>query len=459
MQYTIGTDRPAHWVCTDPAASCDHVLTPQSGDGDVQNLDFGGYTAAHLTIREVFDSGSDPGRFDISVDGTVELAGAGNGDSVQQSVTGGSHSVSQSESGGSGGSYDVQLECRADGGTGDVVPAPNGDVTLAPGDDVVCTFRVAQRPSAASVSGVVFNDNDGDGAAREAGEPPVDGAQIWVDLNGNGKQDSGEPQAITAADGSYSIAGLAAGHYVLRKAPRDGWTCTYPSGCSQAVDLSAAQAKTGVDFGDHQNPDPPHACGSGVIVPAGSQCPHNPPPPGKACLKRPVVTWVAGHHISRVAFYLDGKRVHVVRRANRQQRWEARFDRTKLSAGRHVVRAQVFFTTRGRKPMSLHFVIRSCLTAKASKAIQTTPRVPARCVSSRFRAYVKGDTIRRVVFYLDGHQLKSTNVADWQGHYWVEIDASKLTRDRHDLRARMDFIRASGQKSRTLELRFRRCGP
>ena len=124
-----------------------------------------------------------------------------------------------------------------------------------------------------------------------------------------------------------------------------------------------------------------------------------------------------------------------MRRANRQQRWEARFDRAKLSAGRHVVRAQVFFTTRGRKPMSLHFVIRSCLTAKASKAIQTTPRVPARCVSSRFRAYVKGDTIRRVVFYLDGHQLKSTNVADWQGHYWVEVDASKLTRGCHDRRA------------------------
>src|SRR5207244_13640528 len=143
VQYTITTDHPAHWMCTDPGGSCDHVLTPQSGDGDVQNLDFGGYTAAHLTIREVVDPGSDPGRFDISVDGTVELAGAGNGDSVQQSVTGGSHSVSQSESGGSGGSYDVQLECRADGGTGDVVPAPNGDVTLASGDDVVGKFRVA----------------------------------------------------------------------------------------------------------------------------------------------------------------------------------------------------------------------------------------------------------------------------------------------------------------------------
>src|SRR5205823_7484097 len=101
-----------------------------------------------------------------------------NADSVDQSVAGGSHTVSQSESGGSGGSYDTQLECRADGGAGDVVPATGGDVTLAPGDDVVCTFRVAQRPSAASVSGVVFNDSDGDGAARESGEPPVAGAQI-----------------------------------------------------------------------------------------------------------------------------------------------------------------------------------------------------------------------------------------------------------------------------------------
>ena len=59
---------------------------------------------------------------------TVELAGAGNGDSVDRSVTGGSHTVSQS--GGSGGSYDTQLECRADGGTGDVVPAPGDSTTF-----------------------------------------------------------------------------------------------------------------------------------------------------------------------------------------------------------------------------------------------------------------------------------------------------------------------------------------
>src|SRR5205085_332785 len=143
-----------------------------------------------------------------------------------------------------------------------------------------------------------------------------------------------------------------------------GWTCTYPSGCSEAVDLVAGQSKTGVDFGDHQNEQPPHACGSGVIVPAGSKCPPDPPPPpGNACLKRPVVTWVAGRHISRVAFYLDGRK------------------------------------------------------------------------------------------------LKSTKVADWQGHYWVEVDASKLRRGQHELRAQLTFIRASKQKARVLNLRFRRCGP
>jgi hypothetical protein len=54
--------------------------------------------------------------------------------------------------------------------------------------------------------------------------------------------------------------------------------------------------------------------------------------------------------------------------------------------------------------------------------------------------------------------VKSTHVADWQGRYWVSVKPSALSVGAHKLRARMYFIRGSKQRSRTLELSFRRCG-
>jgi hypothetical protein len=158
-------------------------------------------------------------------------------------------------------------------------------------------------------------------------------------------------------------------------------------------------------------------------------------------------------------FYLDSKRVRTVRHADKHGRWTMHISRSSLSPGKHRVRAQVFFTQRGRKPMSLHFAIRACLNFKVSQVIKTTtPIHSSRCAAQKFRAYVAGDAIRRVVFSLDGRQLKSTRVADWHGRYWVDVDAVALSSGKHTLRARMQFIKAAGKKPRTLTLRFRRCG-
>ena len=38
----------------------------------------------------------------------------------------------------------------------------------------------------------------------KAGEPGVGGVTIYVDYNDNAKLDSGEPSAVTAADGTYT---------------------------------------------------------------------------------------------------------------------------------------------------------------------------------------------------------------------------------------------------------------
>jgi hypothetical protein len=106
--------------------------------------------------------------------------------------------------------------------------------------------------------------------------------------------------------------------------------------------------------------------------------------------------------------------------------------------------------------MTLGFSIRACLTGRVSRAIQTTPKLGT-CVSHHFRAYVAGDTIRRVVFSLDGRRVKATQVADWQGRYWVDVDPASLKRGRHELSVTMSFIAASKTKPRELKLTFRRC--
>jgi hypothetical protein len=66
-----------------------------------------------------------------------------------------------------------------------------------------------------SISGTVFGDVNGDGVQGpgEAGQP---GFTVYVDLNGNGQLDSGEPTATTDANGNYSFTDLTAGNNTVR---------------------------------------------------------------------------------------------------------------------------------------------------------------------------------------------------------------------------------------------------
>ena len=166
-----------------------------------------------------------------------------------------------------------------------------------------------------------------------------------------------------------------------------------------------------------------------------------------------------GRGVKRVVFYLDGKRRATVSRPDSEGRYALRTDRRKLAPGKHEVRAQVFFTRAGRAPKTLRFTIEPCLKLETSTAIETTdPGALDVCAARTFRAFVRGDTIRRVIFYLDGKRVKSTHVADWRGRYWVNVKPGALSVGPHELRARMYFIGGSGQRSRELKLSFRRCG-
>jgi len=50
----------------------------------------------------------------------------------------------------------------------------------------------------------------------------------FVDSNGNGSRDEGEPAATTDENGNYTISGLPAGNYTVRHQLQPGWQQTLP---------------------------------------------------------------------------------------------------------------------------------------------------------------------------------------------------------------------------------------
>ncbi len=107
----------------------------------------------------------------------------------------------------------------------------------------------------ASFGDLVWTDLDGDGS-QDAFETGIPGVRVYVDSNGSGTYDAGEPAATTTAAGTYLITNLVAGTYAARVD-----TSTLPAGLAQTYDLNGAldhaasvtltsgQARTDVDFG------------------------------------------------------------------------------------------------------------------------------------------------------------------------------------------------------------------
>jgi hypothetical protein len=107
-----------------------------------------------------------------------------------------------------------------------------------------------------SVSGTKHEDKNADGSP--AGDPGKSGFTIYVDYNNNKALDSGEPSAVTAADGTYSITGVKPGSWNVREVGQTGWTCSYPNpggtapktstDCAQPLTMTSSGSVSGKDF-------------------------------------------------------------------------------------------------------------------------------------------------------------------------------------------------------------------
>lgn len=82
------------------------------------------------------------------------------------------------------------------------------------------------RPN--EIHGVKIDDRDGD-HSRDTDEPGIGGVTIFLDLDRDNVLDDGEPQTLTAADGSYTFTGLSPDVYIVREVVSDGSFLTFPT--------------------------------------------------------------------------------------------------------------------------------------------------------------------------------------------------------------------------------------
>jgi hypothetical protein len=114
-------------------------LVPNAG-----GRDFGNWFPARLTLEKVIEPASDPGRFDLLVNGQVVLPSAGDGSSITISVPPGIYTVSEVATPGTNSAeYRSTVECRRN-------PTRRGSLRvgtvfesteLFAGDEATCTFR------------------------------------------------------------------------------------------------------------------------------------------------------------------------------------------------------------------------------------------------------------------------------------------------------------------------------
>ncbi len=157
---------------------------------------------------------------------------------------------------GAGGSYEIDavdagtFDVREVGQTGWTCSAPSPcrySVTFAGGGQIA--GKDFGNWAFAAVTGFKFEDANRDGV-RDPAEAPLGGWTVYVDYNGNGTLDAGEPSGVTEPNGHYGISEVAVGTYDVREVGQTVWTCSLPSPCHYTVAFGPDTLVNGKDFGN-----------------------------------------------------------------------------------------------------------------------------------------------------------------------------------------------------------------
>jgi len=214
------------------------VFDDQNGDG-VRTA-----TERGLAGWVVYADSNDNGSVDRGEPATV----SGRNGSYRLSVSAGTYTIRETAPAGwqvttpSNGSYSVTVAARA----------------------TVTGKDFGNQKAVATVSGMVFNDLDGDGT-QDSAESSQSGWQFFADADGDGQLDRGEVSAISGRDGTYKLT-LLPGDYTILEVARTGWQITAPSEGSYTVTVANGDALTDKDFGNQETDAEPVANGDFQIT-------------------------------------------------------------------------------------------------------------------------------------------------------------------------------------------------
>lgn len=82
---------------------------------------------------------------------------------------------------------------------------------------------------------------------------------------------------------------------------------------------------------------------------------------------------------------------------------------------------------------------------------------PRRCVSKPFLAKVRGRSIARVTFTLDGRRLKTLRSIPGRTVFSVRVNPRRQSYRAHRVNARVTFRAGANTRSRTLRFAYARC--
>ena len=243
--YTVRLVPAAGWTCRRPSP-CTYSITTSAGAAS--GRDFGASTTGSISGTVAVDQDAD-GDGDAGVAGRTvyaDLDGDGSRDAGEpETVTGGAGAYVLA--GLTPGTYTVRQVLP--GGWTQSAPAAGHTVTVTSG---------AMRPghdfaswTAAAIAGIAFDDEDFDGSAMQSGDDPLAARVLYLDTDGDGARDDGEPAATTDGAGAYLLSGLRPGAYTVRAVMPSGSACAYPAGCAAEVTLASGDASTGRDFGSY----------------------------------------------------------------------------------------------------------------------------------------------------------------------------------------------------------------
>ncbi len=267
----------------------------------------------------------------------------------------------------------LEQQHTAGGETGSWPTDPRDDPTsiTATGFAILALGRVG---APAQISGTVYDDAN-DNGKLDSGESGLAGWTVFVDVNGSGLP-AGQPQAVTAADGTYTIQNIPEGSFPVRIVGQSGFTCTQPTGCAYSESFTDDVNLTELDFGEFKPAPPAPVAQTPVQTPVPAPAPPKPAigvqafgaahlasRAGACIASSAYLASISGKSISTVTFTLDGHRIGTLHGPN--------------SHGAFAVHVSV---PTGR---AHHLVIHVVFTAASRTPATTIRRTLARCAVRR----------------------------------------------------------------------------